>query len=162
DSTTYAAPCAEVLRISSCKPYALFLGRLSWKKGLERLLSAFATTTHGALVIAGTDDEGLSARLRVLATKLDIAGRVAILPRTVLGADKEHLYRNAHLFVLPSFSENFGNTIVEAMSYGIPAIVTSEVGSAEIVRQGGGGIVVSGETKSMGDAIQKLLTNGPL
>ena len=112
----------------------LFLGRLSWKKGLDRLLRAFACTQTGILAIVGTDDENFAPRLAKLAADLKIANRVRIVPRTVAGSDKERLFAAAQLFVLPSYSENFGNTVLEAMRRGVPVVVTPEVGAAEIVR----------------------------
>ena len=140
----------------------LFLGRISWKKGPERLLHAFARTQGGTLAIVGPDDEGLTPRLRVLARDLGIAERVRFVPRGVLGADKAHLYRAARVFVLPSFSENFGNTILEAMQNARPVVVTPQVGAAEIVRAASAGLVADGDPASFGAAIDRLLADRPL
>lgn len=150
---------AEVAEISKTKPFLLFLGRLSWKKGLDRLLKAFARTGMPSLVIVGPDDEQMTPELIQLAQSLGIANRVRILPRTVLGVDKEYLYATAKAFVLPSYSENFGNTVLEAMQRGLPVIATPEVGAAKIVRDAKAGIVVSGEPDSLGYAISKLLNS---
>src|SRR5262249_18805274 len=117
------------------QPLVLFLGRLSWKKGLDRLLKAFALTNFGKLVVAGADDEELVPWLRQVAEEMQIGNRVRFLPRTILGRDKEHLFALAQVFVLPSYSENFGNTILEAMLRGLPVVVTPEVGAAEVVRE---------------------------
>lgn len=81
-------------------PVVLYLGRLSWKKGLDRLVRAFAHTAPGVLVIAGTDDEGLGDGLVALAHEMGIGERVRILPRTIGGADKEYLFRAARVFVV--------------------------------------------------------------
>jgi glycosyltransferase involved in cell wall biosynthesis len=150
---------SDVREIAATSPLVLFLGRISWKKGPDRLLHAFARTHCGTLAIVGPDDEGLTPRLRVLARSLGIADRVRFLPRAVLGADKAHLYRAARVFVLPSFSENFGNTVLEAMQSGRPVVVTPEVGAAEIVRTAGGGIVADGDPASFGAAIDRLLAD---
>jgi glycosyltransferase involved in cell wall biosynthesis len=120
--------------ITSQQPLVLFFGRLSWKKGLDRLLRAFALTPAGILAVVGTDDENFAPQLAKLAAELRIADRVRILPRTVIGSEKERLFGAARLFVLPSYSENFGNTVLEAMRRGVPIVVTPEVGAAEIVR----------------------------
>ena len=137
-------PCAgeiatEVKEIVAQQPLVLFLGRLSWKKGLDRLLRAYAATGAGKLAIVGTDDEGLAPRLVKLARDLRIADRVRILPRTVIGSEKERLFAAARVFVLTSYSENFGNTVLEAMRRRVPVVVTPEVGAADIVRESGGG-----------------------
>src|ERR1700719_1681256 len=101
---------SDVEAITSQQPLVLCLGRLSWKKGLDRLLRAFACTETGTLGIVGTDDEKFAPQLAKLAADLKIANRVRIVPRTVAGFDKERLFAAAQIFVLPSYSENFGNT----------------------------------------------------
>src|ERR1700733_12460678 len=93
-------PASDVKEVAAHQPLVLFLGRISWKKGLDRLLNAFAHTSIGTLAIVGTDDEGIVQQLRRLAEKLQINDRVRFLPRTVLGFDKEYLYAAARLFVL--------------------------------------------------------------
>jgi glycosyltransferase involved in cell wall biosynthesis len=146
----------DVKEITAEQPFILFLGRISWKKGLDRLLNAFALTQFGKLAIVGPDDENLTPRLAQLARDLQIADRVQLLPRTVLGPDKEHLYQSAIVFVLPSYSENFGIAVLEAMQRGLPVVLTPKVGAAEIVRASGGGLVVAGDPEPLGAAIRRL------
>jgi glycosyltransferase involved in cell wall biosynthesis len=153
---------ADIKEISAAQPLVLSLGRLSWKKGLDRLLHAFSCTQVGRLAIVGTDDEGLAPRLTSIAASLGIADRVRILPRTVAGADKEHLFAAARLFVLSSYSENFGNTVLEAMRRGVPVVATPEVGAAEIVRESGAGIVVAGDVEPLGAAMRGLIADAAL
>jgi glycosyltransferase involved in cell wall biosynthesis len=150
---------ADVKRIAEQQPLVLFLGRLSWKKGLDRLLRAFACTKAGNLAIVGTDDEGLAPQLLKLAANLRIADRVRILPRTVIGSEKERLFSAAAVFALTSYSENFGNTVLEAMRRRVPVIVTPEVGAADIVRESGGGLVVAGEPIPVSSAIDQLTSD---
>jgi glycosyltransferase involved in cell wall biosynthesis len=150
---------ADVREIAAAAPFVLFLGRISWKKGPDRLLRAFARTHDGTLAIVGPDDEGLTPRLRALARDLGIAQRVRFLPRAVLRADKAYLYRAAQVFALPSLSENFGNTVLEAMHAGRPVVVTPEVGAAEIVHKAGGGTVANGDPVSFGAAIDRLIAD---
>ena len=159
ETTSKAVLSKDVEKLVDGPPYVLFLGRLSWKKGLDRLLNAFALTSHAKLVIAGTDEEGLVPRLLQMVDDLKIAGRVHFLPRTVLDADKEHLFAAAQVFILPSYSENFGNTVLEAMRRGLPVIVTPEVGAAEIVLESQAGIVANGDPRSLSHAISQLTDN---
>jgi glycosyltransferase involved in cell wall biosynthesis len=154
-----AAVAADVKEIASRQPLVLFLGRISWKKGLDRLVRAFAHTRTGHLAIVGPDEEALAPQVRHLAQDLGISGRVSILPRAVVGADKEYLYASAKLFVLPSYSENFGITVLEAMRRGVPTVVTPEVGAAAIVTESGGGLVVPGEPAPLAGAIGRLVEN---
>jgi len=152
----------DVKEIATEQPLVLFLGRISWKKGLDRLLNAFALTNLGKLAIVGPDDENLAPRLAQLACDLRITDRVRFLPRTVLGHDKSFLYRHAKVFVLASYSENFGNSVLEAMQHGIPVVVTSEVGASDIVRQSGGGFVVTRDLEPLGAAIRRLIEDASL
>jgi len=150
---------SDVEAITSEQPLVLFLGRLSWKKGLDRLLRAFAHTQSAILAVVGPDDENFAPKLVKLAAELRIGDRVRILPRTVIGSEKERLFAAARLFVLPSYSENFGNTVLEAMRRGVPVIVTPEVGAAEIVRTSGAGLVVAGEPEPLSSAIRLLIAD---
>jgi glycosyltransferase involved in cell wall biosynthesis len=147
----------DVKEATAQQPVILFLGRISWIKGLDRLLRAFAHTKLGNLTIAGPDDEKLTPRLAQLTHELKLADRVRFLPRAVMGADKERLYQAASVFVLPSYSENFGISALEAMQRGVPVVVTPEVGAAEVVRESGGGLVVAGDPEPLGAAICRLI-----
>ena len=149
----------DVQEIGAGQPLILFLGRITWKKGLDRLLRGFARTDVGRLAIVGPDDEKLTPRLEQLACELKITDRVRFLPRTMLGADKEYLFQSAKVFVLPSHSENFGNSVLEAMQRGVPVVLTPEVGAAEIVRECQGGLVVAGDPQPLGTAIGGLAAN---
>src|SRR5262249_12765866 len=64
---------SDVKEIAAEQPLVLFLGRISWKKGLDRLLTAFALSHVGRLAIVGPDDEKLVPRLAKLARDLKIA-----------------------------------------------------------------------------------------
>jgi glycosyltransferase involved in cell wall biosynthesis len=134
----------------------LFFGRLAQVKGLDRLLRAFARTRRGTLAIVGNDYEGLAAALSEMARQLKIDDRVSIVPRTITDAEKECMFAAARVFVLPSYSESFGNVVLEAMQRGLPVIVTPEVGAAEVVKESGGGLVASGDAQSLGAAIDRL------
>ena len=150
---------SDVEAITSEQPLVLFLGRLTWKKGLDRLLNAFAQTQSGILAVVGPDDENFAPKLIKLIAELRIGDRVRILPRTVIGSEKERLFAAARLFVLPSYSENFGNTVLEAMRRGVPVVVTPEVGAAEIVRESRAGLVVAGEPEPLSAAIRLLIAD---
>ena len=153
---------ADVKEMAVGRPLVLFLGRISWKKGLDRLLNAFALTHLRKLAIVGPDDEKLVPRLVQRARELQIADRVRFLPRMVLGPDKEYLYRSANVFVLPSYSENFGNSVLEAMQRGVPVVITPEVGAVDIVRQSGGGLVAAGDPEPLSAAICRLAADPAL
>ena len=138
--------------------YALFLSRITWKKGLDRLITAWQRVPELSLVIAGNDDEGYRPKLEALARELGIAARVLFIG-AVSDAHKWALYENAELFLLPSYSENFGNVVAEAMAMACPVIVTPEVGIAALVEAAGAGVVTSNEPEKLAEAIRSLLSD---
>lgn len=140
------------------RPYVLSLGRISWKKGLDRLIAAMAHVPSHDLVIAGNDEEGLRPRLAALAAASGVAERVCFVGH-VEGAAKWRLLRQASTFALPSLSENFAISVLEAMAAGIPVVVTPEVGLADAVVSTGCGVVVGGEPDTLGPALAELLAD---
>jgi glycosyltransferase involved in cell wall biosynthesis len=146
---------AAIDAIRSGGPYALFLGRINWKKGLDRLLRALAHAPGTRLVIAGNDEEGYRAALESIAAANGVSARITFTG-AVGGADKVSLLRHADMLILPSYSENFGNVVLEAMAQGRPVIVTPEVGIADVVQASGAGVVVGGDAETLGAAIAAL------
>jgi glycosyltransferase involved in cell wall biosynthesis len=118
----------------------LYLGRIHKKKGIDLLLKSWAEIEprfpQWDLVIAGPDDGGYLAQYRALATELRLA-RVNF-PGPVYGDAKLALYRSAHVYVLPTRSENFAMTVAEALAAGTPAIVTRAAPWAGLVDHGAG------------------------
>ena len=104
---------------------ALFLSRIHPVKGLLDLIDAWnSIDTNGwKLIIAGEGDKKYTQLIKnkVNAYKLEL--EVNFIGH-VCGKEKESLYRESDLFVLPTYSENFGLSIAEAMSYGLPVITT--------------------------------------
>jgi glycosyltransferase involved in cell wall biosynthesis len=105
---------------------ALFLSRVHPKKGLMPLVDAWADVRPDGweLVIAGPSEGGHRAEVeeRVGEHGLEDAVRFT---GPIPDADKWDLYRASDLFVLPTFSENFGVVVAEALASGIPAITTT-------------------------------------
>jgi glycosyltransferase involved in cell wall biosynthesis len=118
----------------------LFLGRVSWKKGLDRVIAALPSLPGVRFKIAGNDDEDLTPRLREAAQQNGVADRVDF-PGPVYGGAKNELMARATLFVLMSTSENFGNAVLEAMMMETPVVLSGDVGLADEVMQAGAGII---------------------
>jgi glycosyltransferase involved in cell wall biosynthesis len=104
----------------------LFLGRLHPKKGLLNLVKAWARLEalypEWELVIVGPDNGGHSKDLIDLIEKLSLK-RVLIMP-PVFGDEKFKILSESDIFVMPTFSENFGMTVAEALASGTPVIAT--------------------------------------
>jgi len=150
-----------VKKLLNKQPLLLFLSRISWKKGLDRLIPTLADIPAAHLVIAGNDDENYSPSLKIFAKKYKVLERITFTG-PVYEDDKRALLKAATVFVLPSYSENFGNVVLEAMAVGCPVVVTPEVGLAEVVRDSRAGIVVNGEPHKIAEAILKILKNNDL
>lgn len=148
--------------IGDGSPLVLYLGRISRKKGLDLLLKAFVgAPAEATLAIVGPDDgDGCLQDLERLCRRLGLDGRVRLLgPR--YGADKYAAFVDAEVFVLPSYSENFGNAAAEAVACGVPAVVTDRCGIAPVV-QDRAGLVVPCEVEALRVALCRLLTDPDL
>lgn len=111
----------------------LFLSRVSSKKGVETLIKVWKSIpdqikSNWVLRIVGEGDKGLDDSYYLSIKKLirdsELSNSV-VLAGPKYGIDKINEYKNANLFVLPTYSENFGMVIAEAMVSGVPVITTS-------------------------------------
>jgi len=104
----------------------LFLSRIHPKKGLPMLLEAWAELKPQGwkLIIAGNDEGGHQAEVQQLADRLGMADAVDF-PGPLYGEAKDRAFRRASFFVLPTYSENFGVVVGEALQYGLPVITTT-------------------------------------
>lgn len=104
----------------------LCLSRIHPKKGMDYLLRSWdalhASFPDWEVVIAGIDENGHEAELKRLAKSLNLP-RIRFAGEAH-GADKQQLYRDADLFVLPTHSENFGLVVAEALAQETPVITT--------------------------------------
>lgn len=156
DSIRGGDPAAA--EISNSKPYFLFLGRVHWKKGLDRLIPALASCQGVRLVIAGNDEEDYRKVLQKLAGQYHVEDRIKFTGY-VEGPNKRLLLENAVALALPSYSENFGNVVLEAMAAACPVLVTPEVGLSDVVGETGAGMVVRGEPSEIAKGLNFLLSN---
>jgi glycosyltransferase involved in cell wall biosynthesis len=144
------------------KRIILFFGRINFKKGLDILAQAFGSVGRRRqdvhLVIAGPDNEGWGAKVR---TWLDEAGMSARATFTgmLLGPDKLAVLRDASMFVLPSYSENFGLAVIEAMAAGLPVIISDQVNIWPEVETAGAGRVIPCDATALAGQILELLTS---
>jgi glycosyltransferase involved in cell wall biosynthesis len=115
----------------------LYIGRLHPKKGIDRLLNAWASVEENypewRLRIVGPSDGKYSAALRRLASSLKLA-RVDFHD-ALFGEDKNAAYRDADIFVLPSLDENFGMVVAEALANGTPVIASKNTPWSGLVEE---------------------------
>lgn len=138
--------------------FILFIGRINWKKGLDRLIRAMSFVSNCRLVIAGNDEEQYQPGLEALAKQVGVHERVAFVG-PAYGLDKRAILERATALVLASYSENFGNVVLEAMAAGCPVVVTPEVGAADLVLEAGAGVVLDGSPEKLGRGIADLIAD---
>ena len=113
----------------------LYLGRLHPKKGLEVLFDALTRLPKRfTLDVYGEGGSDYTAHLRAKAAQC----RRITMHGHVENAAKSEAFRNADLFVLPSYSENFGIAIAEALAHGLPVLTTTATPWEDLARQGCG------------------------
>ena len=144
------------------REYALYLSRLDPKKNVEGLLRAFALVLLQfpdlRLAVAGSGEPEYVERLRQLATEIGVQQSVVWLGQ-VEGEVKAGALRSAKLFVLPSFSENFGIAAAEALAAGLPCVLGAGVALADDMKAAGAGEVVSTDPTEIAAAFIRLLSN---
>jgi glycosyltransferase involved in cell wall biosynthesis len=140
----------------------LFLARLHPKKGLELLLEAWPAVRRARpaarLVIAGSGAPRYEAALRRAAE--GVAG--VEFTGFVSGDAKAARLAQADAFVLPSFNENFGIAVLEAVAAGLPAVVSSGVQLAPWVDARGVGRVAPRSADGLAQAIDGVLGDAGL
>jgi glycosyltransferase involved in cell wall biosynthesis len=144
------------------KAIILFFGRINFKKGLDILARAFGAVARRRedvhLVIAGPDNEGWEARVRAWLAEEGMGARTTFTGM-LLGPEKLAVLRDASLFVLPSYSENFGLAVVEAMATGLPVIISDKVNIWREVQAAGAGRVIPADAPALADQLLDLLDN---
>ena len=100
----------------------LYVGRLHPKKGLDLLFDAVMRMTDNVVLdVYGTGDDAYVQTLTIQAAQSN--GRIR-LHGQVSGAAKTQAFVDSDIFVLPSYSENFGIAVAEALAHGTPVITT--------------------------------------
>jgi len=145
----------------------LYTGRLQYSKGVLVLLDAapLITREHPQVrfILAGArhtsiDDSTLEQKLR--AANAD--GCVTMLGH-IPWHELVNQYRTAKLFVMPSYYETGGISVIEAMAFGLPVVASRAGGLAEVVEDGVTGILVPpGDSKALAEAVCRLLRDPEL
>lgn len=131
----------ELLSVERRRPLSLlFVGRIHPIKGIDRLLEACRLVGVGPawrLTLAGTGDPEYRDWLARKAEELGLGERVEFVGH-VEGERKRQAFLNADVVVVPSHSENFSMTVIEALSYGRPVIASRGTPWGEVAERGCG------------------------
>jgi glycosyltransferase involved in cell wall biosynthesis len=125
----------------------LYVGRVSIEKNLDVLVNIFKDRTDSRLVVIG-DGPYLKEMKTLLPT--------ASFPGFLKGEELCRAYASADLFAFPSTTDTFGNVVLEAMSSGLPVIVTDKMGPKELVDHGKTGFITR-DTDDFEDKLNTLI-----
>jgi UDP-glucose:(heptosyl)LPS alpha-1,3-glucosyltransferase len=110
-------------------PLVLFVGSGFQRKGLERLLTAWALPALGGFYLMVVGDDAKMGYYRSWAERI-APGRVVF---TGLQNRIEDFYGSSDIVALPSVQEAFGNVVLEGLASGLPVLVSRAVGAAELL-----------------------------
>ena len=141
-------------------PIVLFLGRLHFKKGLDLLIPAFDAlrqrVPNATLVIAGPENDDYGGQVRHWVSERMLGNSVHFVG-SLHGADVIQAYVDADIFTLPSYTENFGMTVVEAMACSLPVVISDQVSIHTEVAEAGAGLITSCNVSDLTEALESLL-----
>lgn len=140
----------------------VFLSRIHKKKGLELLIEALASLKKNQnnffLVIAGSGNERYLKTLKDKIARYDLNSQI-LFTGHLGGEEKYALLRDADLFVLSSYQENFGIAVAEALQMGVPVIVSDQVALCKEIESSEAGMVVPCDSKRLALAVGQLLND---
>lgn len=155
-----SGPPLQIEKSIFVEPYFLFLGRLDPIKGLERLIEGYYLAQENTknqlprMVIVGPGDDLYLHDLLSLVEKHKLQDSV-IFHGSCFGNDKWTLIRNCEALILPSFHENFGMVICEAMSVKKAVLISKYVNISNEVHQAGAGLVFDNTPEDIAKTINK-------
>ncbi|HEY3296922.1 MAG TPA: glycosyltransferase [bacterium] len=118
-----------------------YVGRVSREKNLDMLLTAFLSdadlTAKAALAIVGDGPYFTELKERYKHPAIAFCGFIK-------GRQLARAYASSDVFVFPSMTDTYGNSVLEAQASGLPAIVSNEGGPREIILPGESGMVLQG------------------
>lgn len=144
-------PCSETGQT------VLYVGRIARFKGVEHLVRAWSLVAErlpdSRLLIVGGGEYEAAAKAQVLAAGLGVSVQFAGYVR-----DPKPWYLRADLFVLPSEKEGMSNSLLEAMSAGLPVVATRITGNEAVITDGVDGVLVPPkDSEALAVAIVALL-----
>ena len=140
----------------------LFLSRVHPKKQLELLLTALAILKHQInedgweLAIAGSGEQDYIETLKSKTRDLGIENHITWHGH-VTGETKQVLLNSSDWFVLPSASENFGISVVEAMASALPVVISANTGISDKVNEYSAGYICNEDPSEFAKVLLKAI-----
>ena len=145
-------------------PIILFMSRIEPKKGLDLLIPALESILalgiefHFILAGSNPQDAEYETQIKVQIQNSSLA-KYTTITGFVSGDLKVELLTKADLFVLPSYYENFGIAVAEAMTAGVPVAISDRIHIAEDIQQAEAGWVEPLEIGAIAHSIKSALLN---
>lgn len=152
---------------SQLPPTVLYTGRIEYPKGTLSLLASIPRVARACpevqYLIAGGRHTSIDDRtLNQALDRENIRAHVQLLGH-IPWSQLVETYRQAAVFVMPSYYETFGISVIEAMAFGLPVVATTAGGLPEVVEDGLTGILVPpGDSQSLAEAVIQLLRDPDL
>jgi glycosyltransferase involved in cell wall biosynthesis len=143
-------------------PIILFMSRIEPKKGLDLLIPALESILESGIefsfILAGSNPQDADYETQIkVQIQNSILARYTTITGFVSGDLKNEILTNADLFVLPSYYENFGIAVAEAMAAGVPVAISDRIHIAEDIRQAEAGWVGPLEVGAIANSIKSAL-----
>jgi len=144
------------------KPLILFMSRIDPKKGLDLLIPALEKLLNEQsnfhFILAGTNpqDPGYEQKIKLQIQASSLNNHTTVTG-FVTGELKSALLETADLFVLPSYYENFGIAVAEAMVAGIPVVISDQVHICQAISDSESGWVGTTNVESIADLLREAL-----
>ena len=136
----------------------IFFSRIEEKKGLDLLIRALPFLKKRCLVtVAGHGDDTYVGQLKGLASELGVGGHITW--SGFLYDDKFDVLQANDLFVLPSYDENFGNSVIESLSVGTPVLLSEHVGLIDYVAKNKLGWGCKTEVAAIAETINAIVSD---
>jgi glycosyltransferase involved in cell wall biosynthesis len=145
----------------------LYVGRIEFRKGTLSLLQSVPIVAQSVptveYLIAGARHSSIGETTLQRHLDLDRTRDHVRLLGHIPWHDLPALYREAQVFVMPSYYETFGISVVEAMAFGLPVVASRAGGLSGVVMDGETGILVApGDPRALAEATTRLLADAKL
>jgi glycosyltransferase involved in cell wall biosynthesis len=143
-------------------PIILYTGRIGYVKGSLILIEAFGRLLkhfpHARLIIAGARHNSISeATWQATLEEAGVSSNFDQLGHVPF-EELQQYYSKASIFVMPSYYETFGISVIEAMAHGLPVVATRAGALPELIQDGINGFTVeTGNPSALASAMQKIL-----
>ena len=137
--------------------YYVYMSRFHEKKGIKALIEAYSKliAPKFELVLCGSENEYYNGVIKPLIQSCENKDRIHFMGQ-VTGERKWSVLEKAEYMLLPSFQENFGVIIAEALAVGTPVILGKDLDIADIIKKNKCGYTVSPSVKNLASLLQMI------